>query len=279
MVARGLTKAFIFLLFLASAPAMAQERPLRLGLMPTNAVLNVLSLYQPLSKHLERALGRPVEMSVARSFRAYHDEIAAEECDLVVPAPHFGVIALDHGYVPLFRYKPDLQSLIVLNKNSGIASAGQLKGKKVLTADRVTAVSVIAERWLELDFGLRVDQDYTLEEAANHTAAIRAVALGIADAAITTPPALVQVPAEIRDAVTVLPSRLTLPQMFLMAHRRLGPDSIDRVRAALDSFGDTEEGKAFFAKGYGGLVPLTRADVEQARPYAEMVSRRIRATP
>lgn len=279
MVARGLTKAFIFLMFFAAAPSMADERPLRLGLMPTSAVLNVLSLYHPLSKHLERALGRPVEMSVARSFRAYHDELTAEECDVVVPAPHFGVIALDHGYVPLFRYKPDLQSLIVLNRNSGVTAPEQLKGKRVLTADRLTAVSVIAERWLELDFGLRVDQDYTLEEAANHTAAIRAVALGIADAAITTPPALLQVPAEIRDSVAVLQSRLVLPQMFLMAHRRLGPDAIARIRAALDGFAGTEDGKAFFAKGYGGLAPLERADVEQARPYAELVARRIRAAP
>lgn len=274
MVARGIATAFIFIAFLVGGDCRAEDGPLRLGLMPTNAVLNVLTLYHPLSKHLEKQLGRPVEMSVARTFRAYHDEILAEDSDIVVPAPHFGVIALDHGYVPLFRYQPDLQSLIVLKKGSPITSAAQLKGKRVLTADRMTAVSVIAERWLDLDFGLRVDRDYTLEEAANHTAAIRAVALGVADAAITTPPALLQVPADIRDSVDVLQSRLVLPQMFLMAHRRLGSDTIERIRAALAGFPDTEEGKAFFAKGYVGFVPLSPSDVEAARPYADMISRR-----
>lgn len=279
MVARGFVTALIFLIFSLSTDCRAEEPPLRLGLMPTNAVLNVLGLYHPLSKHLEQTLGRPVEMSVARSFRAFHDEVQAEDCDLVVPAPHFGVIALDHGYVPLFRYKPDLQALVVLNKAGGMTSPAQLRGKRVLTADRLTAVSIIAERWLDLDYGLRVGRDYELDEAANHTAAIHAVALGVADAAITTPPALTQVPPDIRDAVVALPSRLALPQMFLMAHRRLGAETVERVRAALASFPDTDDGKAFFAKGYGGLVPLAHADVEAARPYAEMVSRRIKGAP
>jgi phosphonate transport system substrate-binding protein len=102
------------------------------------------------------------------------------------------------------------------------------------------------------------------------------VALGDADAAITTPPALLQVPTEIRAAVDVLPSRLSVPQQFVMVHRRLGRDAIDRIRAALAAFPQTEGGGAFFAKGYEGLAPVTGADVEAARPYADLVLRRLR---
>ncbi len=275
MVARFFSVGLILLTMLMASPSVADEPGLRMGLLPTNAALSLISLYNPMAMHMQNALGRPVDIFTARSFRVYYDELIREEFDFIVPAPHFGVIALDHGYEPLFRYQTELRPMIVLAKGSPIKSAVQLKGRKVLTADRLTAVSVVTERWLEVDFGLRVDRDYQLAEASSHTTAIRAVALGEADAAITTPPALIQVPPDVRDAVDVLPCRLSVPQQFAMAHHRLGRKTVERIRAALATFGETEEGRAFFAKGYGGFVPLTKTDIEAVRPYADIVIRRI----
>lgn len=274
---RILGPLLVALFLLVGRSPSAGEAPLRMGLMPTNSTLALLDLYRPLAAHIERAVGRPVEIFVARTFRIYLDELRAEEFDIVVPAPHLGVIALDIGYEPLFRYQPDLYSVIVLAKDGAVKSVAQLKGRRVLTGDRLTAVSVLAERWLEVDYGLRVGRDYQLIEASNHITAIRAVALGDADAAITTPPALLQVPPDVREAVEVVRSRLSVPQQFTMAHRRLGPETVGRIRAALASFGDTTDGKAFFAKGYGGFIPLTSQDVEHARPYADMVLQRIKS--
>jgi phosphonate transport system substrate-binding protein len=277
MVARITKIGCLLVALLLAWPAAAEERPLRMGLMPTNAALSLLNLYHPMALHVQNALGRPVEVFVSRTFRVYYDELVSEQFDFIVPAPHLGVIALDHNYEPLFRYQPELRPIIVMAKNSGIRNGAQLKGRRVLTADRMTAVSVVAERWLEVDFGLQVGRDYQLVEASNHTSAIRAVALGDADAAITTPPALIQVPPEVRNAVDTMSSRLAVPQQFAMVHRRLGHDTVERIRAALSQFPETPDGRAFFAKGYGGFIPLSKADVELARPYAEMVVRRIQS--
>lgn len=259
------------LLVLLSLPAAAAERQaaLRVGLQPTNATLSLLNLYHPLREHLSRSLGRPVELYTARSFREYLDALAAEEFDVVVAAPHFGALALDYRYLPLFRYSSELAPVIVLGRGGDIHSGADLRHRKILTADPLTAVSVVAEHWLRVDFKLTAGRDYELVPASNHLTAIRAVALGDADAAITTPPAMAQLPPDIRALVETLPCRLSVPGQFVMAHQRLGSETIGALVSALARFGDTADGKAFFAKGYQGLVRLNDEDVRAARPYAE----------
>lgn len=270
---RRVAAVILAALFAANAAVAGDTGPIRLGLQPTNATLSLLALYHPLRLHLQQALGRPVELYTSRTFRDFLDQVATEDFDAVVAAPHFGVVALDHGYLPLLRYQPALRPVILLAKDSPIRTGADLKGRRILTADRLTAVSVVAERWLEEDFGLIAGRDYTLVEASNHLTAIRAVAIGDAEAAITTRPAFTQAPAEIVAKLTQLHCGLTIPGQFTMAHERLGPDTIARLNDALLSFAGTESGRAFFAKGYGGFVPLTAEDVAAARPYSKILAR------
>jgi len=119
---------------------------------------------------------------------------------------------------------------------------------------------------------MEAGRDYTLVDASNHATAIRAVAIGDADAAISGRSPLQQVPEDIRDKVDAIPCRLSVPHQFTMAHRRLGPETIGAIRAALGRFEGSERGRAFFkAGGFLGLVPLEADDIERARPYAEVV--------
>lgn len=255
-------------------------RPVRIGLLPTIPTLSLLRLYDPLRLHLQQALGRPVELYTSANFRAHLDDVQTQEFDVLVTAPHFGVIALDEGYVPLVRYKPELRPVIIVPKASIITQGSQLAGKRILTADRLAALSMVAEHWLEEDFGLVAGLGYTLEEASNHSTAIRAVAMGDADAAFGSQSSLRQVPPEIRDAVKTFDCRLSIPHQFTLAHPRLGSDVIAALRTALLVFPDTAGGKTFFATGgFQGYLPLTPATIEAARPVARLVAKTLRSTP
>ncbi|OAN55269.1 phosphate ABC transporter substrate-binding protein [Paramagnetospirillum marisnigri] len=258
----------------------APTSPLRIGLLPTIATLSLLRLYDPLRLHLQDSLGRPVELYTSGSFHDYLDDVREETFDIIVTAPHFGVIAADHGYVPLFRYKLELRPLIIVPKGSDIRSASQLRGKRVLTADRLTALSVVAELWLRSDHGLVAGRDYQLVEASNHSTAIRAVALGEADAAISGRSPLAQVPPEISGRVETFECRLTVPHQFTMAHPRLGAETVEAIRRSLAAFDGTERGKAFLkAGGFLGLIPIEFSDIETARPYASVVDHPERKRP
>ncbi|MBI3446808.1 MAG: phosphate/phosphite/phosphonate ABC transporter substrate-binding protein [Magnetospirillum sp.] len=258
--------------------ARAEAPPLRIGLLPTIATLSLLRLYDPLRLHLQNSLGRKVELYTASSFHTYFADVEAEEFDMIIAAPHFGVLAFDRGYVPLFRYKLELRPLVIVPKGSDIRQAQQLRGKRVLTADRLTALSVVAESWLRSDYSMEAGRDYALIEASNHSTAIRAVAIGDADAAISGRSPLTQVPPEIRSRVETIECRLSVPHQFTMAHTRLGRDTIDKIRTSLSRFGETDLGKDFFkASGFLGFVPLEFSDIETARPYADLVTNMIRS--
>lgn len=273
----------LLLALVAATPATAGakvqvDRPVRIGLLPTIATLSLLSLYDPLRHHLQQALGRPVELYTAASFQAYLDDVQAEEFDVLVAAPHFGVLAYDRGYVPLYHYDQELTPLIVVPKGSDLREAAQLRGRRILTADRLAALSVVAETWLWVDYHLRAGTDYDLREVSSHATAIRAVAIGDADAAISSPSVLQQVSEDMRDRVVSFPSRLRMPHQFILAHARLGSETVQVIRDALGRLGDTERGKAFFkAGGFKGLVPVEADDIERARPYAEMIRHKSRS--
>ncbi|KIM00673.1 Periplasmic binding protein-related protein [Paramagnetospirillum magnetotacticum MS-1] len=258
----------------AGAADGAAATPIRIGLLPTVATLSLLKLYDPLRQHLQQALGRPVELYTSGNFHSYLDDIAAVEFDMLVAAPHFGVIATDRGYVAMLRYQQELTPLIVVTKESALREARHLRGKRVLTADRLAALSVVAETWMMVDYGMLAGVDYELNEVSSHSTAVRAVAIGDADAAISSASVLQQLPEDQREKVVSFASRLRIPHQFILAHPRLGQETIGVIREALGDFGATEKGRAFFkAGGFKGLVPVTPADMEQARPYAQMVMR------
>ncbi len=199
-------------------------------------------------------------------------DIRAGEFDVIITAPHFGVVAYDIGYVPLFRYKLELRPLMIVPVGSNVREPGQLRGKRILTADRLAALSVVAETWLRRDFQMMAGTDYALIEASNHSTAIRAVAIGEADAAISSQSALRQVPDEIRAQVEHFSCGLSVPHQFTMAHARLSPGTVEALRTALTEFEATELGKGFFkAGGFQGLVPIETGDIERARPYADVL--------
>ncbi|MRR52239.1 MAG: hypothetical protein EG825_15250 [Rhodocyclaceae bacterium] len=55
-------RALLFALLLVGLPAAAEQRPLRLGIMPFNSALALIKTHQPLRLHLQNVLGRPVEI-------------------------------------------------------------------------------------------------------------------------------------------------------------------------------------------------------------------------
>jgi phosphonate transport system substrate-binding protein len=65
---------------------------------------------------------------------------------------------------------------------------------------------------------------------------------------------------------------LKFPNLFTLAHRRMGDAQIAQLKRALHDFPHTAEGKAFFDKtGYGGYENITPKELAVLAPYANMV--------
>jgi phosphonate transport system substrate-binding protein len=252
------------------ATAHAAE-PLKLGIMPFNSTLALIKTHAPIRDYLQAKLGRPVEIFTSADYFTFINESLSGRFDLLITGPHFGVMSIDKGYVPLFRYRAVLEPLIVVRPQSGIKSVADLRGKKIGLSSRLSISSIGGVRWLQ-DHGLLVGRDYQLSERATHGAAVAAVAVGELDAALTTHTPLKQIPEDVRAKVIILPTEIKVPHLMTLVHPRLGKRDVEAIRAALKSFSESApEGRAFFEQtGYLGYEEISAADLRTLKPYVEL---------
>lgn len=255
----------------AGVGATPAAAPLKLGVMPFNSALALIKTHHPLREHLQKSLGRPVEIFTSADYFTYINETLDGRFDLIIAGPHFAVMAIDKGYVPLFRYRAVLQPIFVIRPDAGIHTVADLKGKRIGLSSRLSISSIGGTRWLE-EQGLRMGRDFRISERATHGAAVAAVAVGDLDAALTTYTPLKQVPEDVRARVVVMPTEIKVPHLMTLAHSRLGKAEIERIRAALAAFADsTPEGREFFREtGYLGYEPVAATDIKALQPYVEL---------
>lgn len=252
--------------------------PLRLGILPYNSTLALIKTHQPLRQHLQAKLGRPVELFTAPDYLSFLRENLAASYDIMITPPHFGMLAVDKGYLPLLHYTTRLEPLIVLRSGDKLAGLDGLRGKKIAMAQRFSFVAIVAMRILA-DKGLQVGRDYQLVEKPTHGAAIAAVALGEVDVAVTTNTLLGQVPPDIRDRVQGLSMGIRLPHVLTMVHSRLGTAEVAKVKAALLSFPASPEGQAFFREtGYQGYEEVTRDEMKIFQTYVAPLKQMLEKT-
>lgn len=265
-------------LSLCLSPAVHAQSaaPLKLGIMPFNSALALIKTHQPLRQHLQAELGRPVEIFTSSDYFTFVNELLDGRFDLAIAGPHFGSMAIERGWNPLFRYKAVLQPLFVIRPGGSIASLEDLRGKRIGLSSRLSISSIGGVKWLQ-DHGLILDKDYTLFERRTHGAAIAAVAVGELDAALTTHTPLKQVPDDVREKVTILPLDVNVPHLMTIASPRLGSKDVQKVRQALKNFAAPGgAGAAFFSDtGYLGYEEISTADLRALKPYVALTLRMI----
>lgn len=271
---RGMTlgrRVLLLLLLLWVFPLMADPAPIRLGIMPFNSTLALIRTHQPLRRHLQQALGQPVEIYTSANYVAFQRDSLAGDFDILVTGPHFGVICIDKGYTPLVRYDTTLQPVFVLKKDSAIKGIEDFRGKRIGLPNRLSVSAIGGLRWLR-EKGLVADRDFYVLGKTTHGAAIAGVAVGDLDAALTTYTPLKQVPQDVREHIRVMPTDVKVPHLMTLAHERLGTDRIERLRGALNSFPATPEGESFFREtGYRGYLPIDEASVAALQGYVPIV--------
>jgi phosphonate transport system substrate-binding protein len=262
-----------FCLTLAHAQSMA---PLKLGIMPFNSALALTKTHQPLRQHLQNTLGRPVDIFTSTDYFTFLNEMLDGRFDIAIAGPHFGSMAMDRGWVPLFRYKAILQPVFVVRPDAGINKLDDLRGKRIGLSSRLSISSIGGVKWLQ-DHGLQLDKDFHLFERSTHGAAVAGVAVGEFDAALTTYTPLKQIPEDVRAKVIVLPLDISVPHLMTLAHPRLGKKEIQQIKQALLSFSARSgPGADFFRDtGYLGYEEVTAADVRALKPYVDLTLRMI----
>ncbi len=273
---RGFILALLLTAAASGTSALADEAPLKFGIMPFNSTLALIKTHQPLTAYLEKRLGRRVVVYTSADYFTFVNQLLDGQFDVAIAGPHFGSMAAEQGARVLFRYRADLQPVVVVRAGSGIRTLDDLHGKRIGLSSRLSISSIGGVKWLQ-DHGFQLERDYRLFERATHGAAIAGVAVGDLDAALTTHTPLKQIPEDIRAKISILPLDIHVPHLMTLADARLSAAEVAKIRAALRDFQSTPEGRDFFAEtGYLGYAEVSPADMKALQPFVELTLQMMR---
>jgi phosphonate transport system substrate-binding protein len=243
----------ICLCLLFSCSVQAQET-FRLGIAPHTSARVILEMYQPLRTHLEKALGMPVEVVTAPDFTEFARRMLHQDYDLAVTTGHQARLAeTDADYIPLLTYSAEFKAVAFVAEKGPIKTAADLKDKAILGLSPTSLVTLWGQHWMRKN-GLNQPLRYVSasDSVANIVLEGQAAAgfTSLANFQSLTP----EVQAQLRLLVTSEPMA---GRVYVLNSSQASRKAT--IDAALQSFAQSEDGKAYFAKyklkGYRKLLP------------------------
>jgi phosphonate transport system substrate-binding protein len=221
---------------LAARPLVAQPPALRIAVVPFLSPTVMLAAFRPLREHLERELGRSVELYTARNFAALLTQIQHAPDDLTLVAAHIARLAqLDWGFTPLAATLERTTAQLLVRADNAWPDAQALRGGTLGVLDRRALPAIVTMNWLQAR-GLAADRDYRVAAQPSADSALHALARGAIDALALAASQLQVVPPSTPRGDRVLADTGPMPGPVYIARPRLGADDIARLRRALLRF-------------------------------------------
>lgn len=243
------------ILVLMGRQAYADESPLTFGIFPYQSHQQLISIFSPLRDYLQQASGQKLTIISAPDFKSFRDRTKSGEYDIVFTAPHFARLAeIDSHYqrVAITRYRT--HSVILVAKDSPLRNLSDLRGKSIAVPPATSMVYMLTMELLHSK-GMETGRDFTLNMQDNMQNAMVASLRGDSDAGVAG-----YSPwngFEQRDMLRVIAKSAEVPGLIIMAHPRVPKAIITKLRKALFAFGDTPEGKTYFAStNHGAWLPV-----------------------
>ena len=269
----GLMRFISFGLALALGPsALASEKsPLILGVFPYVTPVQLVAFHTPLKDYLAKGLGRPVTLVTAPDFMSFVERTRDGQYDIVFTAPHLGRLAETRdGYKRVAQTSHNVQGYFLARKDSGINKIGDLKGKTVMMAQKVSIVYQMAEHTLR-ENGLVPGESVTIIETRTHNNAIHAPSRGEADASVTGMLLWHVLDDAQKAQLRVIGTTAEAPGFLVMAHPRVAARDIETIKKLLLDFHKVPGGESYFAtNGFKKFQPVDDRAMKGLDPYIQI---------
>jgi phosphonate transport system substrate-binding protein len=162
---------------------------LHVGLIPEQAIFTQLQRYQPLLDYLAQELGIKIEMHILPRFGNLIDNFNQLGLDAAFFGSFTGALAIRKlGVVPLARPqfiggRSTYYGLVFVRRDSGIRTAADMKGKRMVFVDRATTAGYLLPLAFFNEIGISNYSEWFREYyfAGTHEDAISEVLNGYAD--------------------------------------------------------------------------------------------------
>jgi phosphonate transport system substrate-binding protein len=215
-------------------PAATSGEVLRIALVPYLSARAMLTQFEPMRRHLERRLGRPVEMFTAASFRALAEGARAGDPPVTMMPMHLARIAVaDWGQTLVVRSARESKVQLIAARKAALGSAQALRGKRVAAIDPLSVTSLMLERWLVAE---KLDGAVEVLHLPSANAAVLALGRGDVAAMAVAQGQALDVPGLRADELEVVATLGSVLTPCFVAHPRLGAAAIAALRQALLDF-------------------------------------------
>ncbi|WP_158089519.1 phosphate/phosphite/phosphonate ABC transporter substrate-binding protein [Magnetofaba australis] len=183
-----LTLLCALLLALTPAARAADDKPLTLGFMPYLNAKELLAKYAPLADYLGKAIGRPVQVVVAKDYAEHIRNTGEDKLDIsFLGGSPYVVIGDQYGRKPLlaryeFNRQPTFRAVIFTAKNSAIHKLSEMRGRAMAFGSAKSTLSTQVPLYMLMQAGVGLKDLGSYEHLRNHENVILGVELGDFDA-------------------------------------------------------------------------------------------------
>ncbi len=233
-------------------------KTLRVALLPDENASTIIQNAQPLKAHLERVVGRPVEMIVTTDYSSMIEATRFGRIDVAYFGPLSYVLARSKADIEAFavgvsRGSPTYTSVVIVPAASTLKTVGELKGRTVAYGDQASTSSHLVPRAMLQDAGLVANTDYKTVYLGAHDAVARSVETGKVDAGALSRPifdSLVKAGKIDGTKVRVLAETKAIPNYPMAMQSKLAPELKAKIRSAFLDLKDPDLLKSFRAEGF-----------------------------
>ncbi|MFN9771914.1 MAG: phosphate/phosphite/phosphonate ABC transporter substrate-binding protein [Burkholderiales bacterium] len=242
----------------SAAAQGADPRTLRVALLPDENASTIIQNAQPLKVHLEKAVGKPVDLVVTTDYSSMIEAMRFGRIDVAYFGPLSYVLARSKAEIEAFavgvsRGSPTYTSVVVVPADSTIRALADLRGRTVAYGDTASTSSHLVPRAMIQDAGLVAQNDYKTVYLGAHDAVARAVETGKVDAGALSKPifeSLLKSGKVDGAKVRVLAETKPIPNYPMALQSKLTPELKARIRAAFLDIKDPVLLKNFRAEAF-----------------------------
>jgi phosphonate transport system substrate-binding protein len=241
-----------------------KETAYTFGVVPQYDARQIEAIWGPILAAIESRTGIKLKLVGSVDLRDYERAVAEGAYDFAFLNPYIVLkVQRTQKYIPLVRdIQQPLQGILVVKKDSPYQRVQDLAGKIVaFPAPNAVGASLLPRAELARTFHIRIQPHYV----GSHDSVYLNVALGLAEAGGGVNRTLQAQPPEVRQQLRVLYTTQGIATHPVAAHPRVPAAVRARVTQAFLDLGDTEDGRALYAK-----IPMARIGVARIEDYQSM---------
>lgn len=267
--------------FSRQAPADVKEYVV--GIHPLHNPQRLMETYGPILDHIDAAIpGVHFRLEASRNYEEFDKKLYTGHFDFAMPNPYQTILSLKHGYRVFGKMGDDghFRGIILVRKDSGIRSVGDLKGKKVAYPAATALAATMMPQYYLHTHGIDVNRDIENLYVGSQESAIMNVLRGHVAAGATWPLPWQTFSAEHPDEASQLEVKWqteTLPNNGWVARQDVPPALVGQFATALFALKDSAEGKKMLGRlPISRFEPASDATYAPVREYLEAFSKSVR---